>query len=361
MTDHATTDLKQSPLAPLLKDSGARFMGLCGWETPAHFGDPEGEYNAATSAVALFDAGFLTKVLAKGSDHIDYLNRRLSQRLLETDPGSVLRANQLSADGRMDADMEVLRTGGEESLLLAPPAVAGDYLQALSDKYVFSEDATFTDVTADWASICLIGPKADQTLELVNLPNPASGEVLEIDLSGAKGWITRSEFLFGSILLLLPTANAAGIWQTLLTHVGNLEGRPIGFLPFDTLRVEHGAPWWGIDLTDRSIPLEADLMSAIHTNKGCYPGQETIAKILNLGHPARKMVGVSLQGEDPPAAGTPLVVDGKDAGHLTSSTWSPRLGHPIGLAMVKWPYRQPGTKISTPEGVEGSVVTLPFS
>ncbi|MCC5877348.1 MAG: hypothetical protein JJU11_14085, partial [Candidatus Sumerlaeia bacterium] len=100
--------------------------------------------------------------------------------------------------------------------------------------------------------------------------------------------------------------------------------------------------------------------TAIHTNKGCYPGQETIAKILNLGHPARKLTGIKWQGEDPPAPGSPLHVAGKEGGHLSSSTWSPRLGHPIGLAMMKWPHRNPGTEVTTAEGLKGTVTALPF-
>lgn len=360
MTNQQTDELKQLPLATIHRDAGAPMMGLCGWEAPAHFGDPEGEYNAASNGVALFDASFLTKVRATGGDHIEYLNRRLSQRVIETEPGVVVRANQLSGDGRMEADLEFIRVKESESLLVAPPAVAGNYLQALADKYVFTEDAAFVDETPQWGTVALIGPKAGEVLEALNLPTPEAGQMNEGKIGEANVMTHRSEYFFGSILLHFDVGDAGTVWKTVKEAVEKSGGRPLGFLAFDTLRVEHGAAWWGIDLTERSIPLEADLMTAIHTNKGCYPGQETIAKILNLGHPARKLTGISFEGEDPPAPGSPLTVDGREVGQLSSSTWSPRLGRPIGLAMMKWAQRNPGTEVTTPEGLKGTVTALPF-
>ncbi|MCC5877483.1 MAG: aminomethyltransferase family protein, partial [Candidatus Sumerlaeia bacterium] len=266
MTDQQTAELKQLPLATLHRDAGSPMMGLCGWEVPAHYGDPEGEYKAASNTIALLDASFLTKVHATGSDHVEYLNRRLSQRIIESEPGTVLRANQLSGDGRMEADLEVLRLAENESLLLAPPAVGGGYLQAVADKYVFTEDATFTDETHRWASLALVGPKGTEILRALNLPMPTVGQATEGTLGGITVKLFVSEFFFGSVILLFDVEDASSAWKSLREAVEKAGGRPLGFLAFDTLRVEHGTPWWGIDLTERSIPLEADLMTAIHTN-----------------------------------------------------------------------------------------------
>lgn len=361
MTETTRAEMRELPLSPLHQQEGAPTMGLNGWMIPAHHGDPEGEYRAATEAAALLDASFLTVVRATGADHSEYLNRRLSQRVIEMAPGQGLRANLLSGEGRMEADLEIFRLPSGESLLLAPPAVTGEYLQALADKYVFSEDATFTDETAEWAAFALAGPSAGRILKDLGIALPTgAARIAPARLGESEGWVLVTEFLFGSPVVLVPVAGAEEAWKALLGAVRQEKGSPLGFLPFDTLRVERGAPWWGIDLTDRSIPLEADLMSAIHTNKGCYPGQETIAKILNLGHPARKLVGVLWESEDPPPAGTPVQAEGRDAGTLTSSTFSPRLGRAIGLAMVRWPHRNEGTTLTTSGGLTGTVRTLPF-
>ncbi|MCC6547235.1 aminomethyl transferase family protein [Candidatus Sumerlaeota bacterium] len=343
---------KNLPLADQHLSAGARMMKVAGWSLPAHFGDPEAEYWAARKQVALFDASFLTKVFASGADHLEYLNRRLSQRVIEMREGEVLHAAQLNAEGRMEAEMEILHRASD-SLMIAPPAVTGDYLVQLADKYVFSEDAKFIDGTSDLVAFGLIGPQAKALCEKMMQSRN--------DLPIREFFSFSSRFVAGGDLLFATAAEAARIHEALKQLVSDAGGREIGFLPFDTLRIESAIPWWGIDVTQRSIPLDADMRSAIHFNKGCYPGQETIAKITNLGHPARKMVGVVWETGEPPLAGSPLTANGVEAGTLTSSTYSPALGMAIGLATVKWPYRAEGTAVATSQDVAGKVASLPFS
>lgn len=340
----------EAPKLPALAHAAAAaWMPVCGWKVPAHFGDPEAEYRAARSAVAFLDATFLTVVSASGRDHLEYLNRRLSQRVIELPVGARVRANQLNGEGRMEADLELLRTTEEETLLLAPPGVAGDYLQFVCDKYVFSEQATFVDATEAWAALALVGPKASQALASLGIAVPADApqSVAACTVEGVAGWLLRSDFLPGAIVVLVPRGEAGKVGAALLAAAGGIS---LGFLAFDTLRVEAFTPWWGIDLDNRSIPLEADLSAAIHTNKGCYPGQETIAKIMNLGHPARKLVRLEFEGGDPPASGTALLVEGREIGRVTSGTYSPQSSRAVALAMVRWPQREPGTVLDSAAG-----------
>lgn len=361
MTPSAAEQQKALPLGPIHEAMKARFLPLASWLVPAHYGDPEAEYWAAHQAVGLFDATFLTLVTAEGKDVIEYLNRRLSQRTLAMQPGDGLRANQLNGDGRMEADLEVYRLDENRSWLVAPPAVTGEYLQFLADKYVFSEDARFVDATGEWVKLALVGPSAEAALAAVGVALPVENRRIgAVQLHGRDGWILRSAFLTDAWVICLPVDGAEAAHATLAKAVSEQAGRLLGFLAFDTIRVEAGVAWWGIDLTERSIPLEADLHSAIHTNKGCYPGQETIAKILNLGHPARKLVGIVWESGDPPAAGTALLRDGAEVGKLTSSTWSPSKNQSIGLAMVRWQAREEGGLVELADGRKGRVVSLPF-
>lgn len=358
MTEMTTgTELRHLPLAARHRSEGAGMMPLCGWEVPASFGDPEGEYVSAREKVALLDASFLTVVGAEGKDHLEYLNRRLSQYVIALQPGEGRHAAQLNADGRMEAELELFRANEALSWLVAPPAVSGPYLQALAEKYVFSEDARFTDQSGGWNCFALLGPLATS---IVGAGRVEGTTVRAVEIEGVGCHVLRSHFLPGAIVVAVPARNAAGAYEYLHALVRAARGGSMGFLAFDTIRVEAGVPWWGIDLTDRSIPLEADLMTAIHTNKGCYPGQETIAKIINLGHPARKLVGVVWNGEDPPSADAPLLVDGKEVGRLSSSTYTPVLQKAIGLATVKWQYRDAGTVVYSSDGLEGRLTTLPF-
>lgn len=354
-----TTDSKQLPLAHDYQERGLPMIPVSGWRVPAHFGDPEAEYHAAREGVALFDASFLTTVRATGSDILDYLNRRLSQFVRELAPGRIVRANQLGGDGRMEADLQLAHVTQGNYLLIAPPAIGGDYLQQLADKYVFTEDAEFTNATGEFALFALFGAKAAEALAQFGAPSISQNEVAEFALEGQEVTAFRCDFLAGAITIAAPASSAAAVRDALLKAVENAGGRQIGFLPFDTIRVESGVPWWGIDLTERSIPLEADLTNAIHTNKGCYPGQETIAKIMNLGHPARKLVGIVWDADDPLPAGISITVDGKEAGTLTSSSYSPALGKAIGLAMVRWNFRNPETTV-TAEDTTGKIQNLPL-
>ncbi len=355
MDQETTSETRRLALDARHAAHGAQNMGVCGWKVPAHFGDPEAEYKALCEGVGLLDAGFLAVVRATGADHVDYLNRRLSQRVIESEPGTVLRANQLSGEGRMEADLEVLRIAETESLLIAPPAIPGDMLQALADKYVFTEEATFTDESRTWGCLALVGPRRAAVLEAAGLPDPGEGGLRQKH----DAVVFASSFFPETTLVLVPREQLESEHGRLKGEVQQLGGSLVGFLAFDTRRVEAGIPWWGIDLGPSSIPLEADLMNAIHTNKGCYPGQETIAKILNLGHPARKLVGIVWDTEDPLPGGTALFLGDREVGRLTSSTYSPRTGKAIGLAMVRWAQREPGIRLKA-EAVEGVTCPLPF-
>lgn len=318
----------------------------------AHHGDPEAEYFSARTSIGVLDASFLTVVRTEGKDRLEYLNRRLAQRVIELPTGRFVRAALLNGDGRMEADMEVLAISDDVTLLVAPPHVTGEYLHFLADKYVFSEEVRFTDVSAEWSAVAVVGPKAGELLGDV-----AAGE-LAMNGDAIK---FRSTFFPDAIVELIPFhASDAGTRAPKLVEAARrFGGSALGMLAFDTLRIEAGIPWWGIDLTEKSIPLEADLWLAIHTNKGCYPGQETIAKIMNLGHPARKMVGVVFDGEDPLPVGTVLRAGEAEAGLLTSSTYSPRLKKALGLAMVRWPHRIEDTAL-TAGPLTARVVALPF-
>ena len=335
-------------------------MALANWEIPAHYGDPESEYKAARAGVALMDVSFLTKVTARGKDHLEYLNRRTSQRVIEQQPGEGQRANQLNGEGRMEADFVFYRVDEELSLLISPPTISGQYLQALMDKYVFTEDAVFEEACEQWAAFALLGPKAQEVLTALGAGRPANRAISSISLEGKSVYLLENDFTCQAPVVLVKKEDAAPVFAKLRSQVEGAGGRLIGFLPFDTLRVEAGIAWWGIDLTEQSIPLDADLTDAIHTNKGCYPGQETIAKVINLGHPARKLVGIEWDSEDPPPAGSEITSDGKKAGVLTSSTYSPRQDKAIGLAMVRWKYREAGTQVTGERGTSGTIVTLPF-
>lgn len=337
---------------------GARAMPLLGATVAAHYGDPEGEHRAAATACAVLDLSAFTIVRATGADHRDYLNRRLSQKVDDLAAGDVRRSTLLGAEGRMQADLELL-VMADSMLAISTPASSGPALAALLDRFVFSEDARFADETAGHALFAVLGPRSPELLKSLGLALPmGDGRFAEGQVVGAPALLWPSSMLGGEWALLVRGDGDAA-WNALLAAARKLDGGPCGFMPFDSIRIESGTPWWGIDLDERTIPLDARLHHALSQTKGCYPGQETIAKITNLGHPARQLVGIVFDGEDAPAPGTPLQSKDGEAGRVTSAAWSPALHRPVALAMVRWSYRTPGAEL-TAGGIRGVVTALPL-
>ena len=129
----------------------------------------------------------------------------------------------------------------------------------------------------------------------------------------------------------------------------------------EQVRIEAGMPLYGRDISQKNLPQEVGRNAqAISFSKGCYLGQETVARIASLGHVNRSLVGVRFTGSDIPPAGTQLTADGKPVGHVTSSAFSPRLECPLALAYLRTGHHLPGTRL-TCSGDQAEVVTLPVT
>lgn len=283
----------------------------------------------------LFDLSDFVVVRATGAGHREYLNRRLSQKVVDLADGQMRRATLLGATGLMEGDFELLADGAT-TYLISPPKDSPAAVEHLLSKFVFTEDATFqalSDSRLIWA--------ADSSPDA-----PAPG-TLQRTGSGSLLW--RSSYVPGGTCLLAPAPAAA---EATPAATGTRD-------ELHRLRIEAGIPWWGIDCDEKTNPLDAHLQLAIHDNKGCYPGQEAIARIVNLGHPARQLVGLRFEAGGAPA-GTALQQDGREVGRVTSYTDSPAFG-PIALAMVGWNARAAGTILTTASGTVARVVSLPFA
>lgn len=334
------------PLAERHLQKGARFAALGGWNVPADYGSPRTELRFIEEAVALVDFSFMTIVTVTGADRHDYLNRRLSQKILGLRDGDGCRANLLDANGRMQADLEVFGRHHDFLLLAAP--FEGPQLASKLEQYVFSEDCGFEDVTGKSPLLGLVGPKWRRVLELMDLtPAPSMPRHWEGDRAhGEHVEILASSLVPGGCLLRGDAAGMAGFLWGVRDAVEAAGGGMAGWSAFNAWRIRHRCPWWGIEMDASTIPLEAGLQEALHHDKGCYPGQETIARITNLGHPARQLVAVESEGDAELILPLDLTdADGKPAGHLASLT--PLLPRRAiqGLAMVKWRLREPGTEL----------------
>lgn len=340
------------------------------------FGSYEAEYAAIRQRVGILHLPPRGRVELTGEDRLDLLNRLLTQQLADLPAGQARRAMLLNAKGRIIADMIVVHH--EDHTVLDVDVFEADPLVKAIDHRLFAEQVTLRDASDDYQHIALHGPAAMALLAAVTgekqLTLKPWASVL-ISLAGEPALVYRRDDA-GTLGLHLhvPQAAACEVYQQLLDAAGyqpgaqidaayaearrkSLRGRPIGWLAYNTARIEAGHPIFHIDFAEDSLPGETGVLAeAVSFSKGCYPGQEIVARMKNLGHPKRLLVGLKFSGKHMPVAGSQVLAesggnaDASDViGGITSSTLSPLLGEtPIAFAVVKWGHHESGQTVRVP-------------
>lgn len=309
----------QNPMA-----SPQRIVQRWGWEIPAEIHDHDQEL--WESGAGFLDVSFLGAVFLNGPDRADYLNRRCSQKVLGLKQGEHQRACILNGVGKIDADFDVYQDEfGDRFLLLTSPYKASQ-LAAEIDKYLFSED-------------CQVEP-IESPIALATRAIPAvfkGKHFLKLD-SEVEAYLLRSDVFAGCTICLLPSGSLQQAVDLLTQACGLASAQFVGWNAFENHRIKLGRTFFGADLSETTIPLEANLNRALHDDKGCYPGQETIATIINLGHPARRFL--VFQSKRPLIVGTPILSGPENAevGQITSATEGDYAPY-YAIGFVKWRFR----------------------
>ncbi|MEN9620203.1 MAG: hypothetical protein RL499_396 [Actinomycetota bacterium] len=326
------------PHSPLLALPGAVAMaGVESAAVAAHYGDPMGEQRMLVAGRAIVDLSDRGVITVSGPDRLTWLDSLTSQSLAALAPGASAETLLLDPNGRLEHSIRVIDDGVTAWLLVEASQTAA--LAAWLDRMRFMLRVEVADVTADWATVGQLAANTDELLVAAAAPNGVplvwrdpwptvqSGGwqyALEADHPGLE---------FAAVELLVERTRLAEIAAAVRAG----EPAVAGTLALEALRIAAWRPRFGTEVDDRTIPHELDwLRSAVHLNKGCYRGQETVAKVHNLGHPARRLVMLHLDGSDAllPGAGSPVLADGASVGTITSSARHHELG-PIALAMVK--------------------------
>jgi tRNA-modifying protein YgfZ len=277
---------------------------------------------AATERVVALERPDRSTIVLGGSDVLRYLHAVCTQHTLDRAPGDATQALLLSPKGKIEFAFRLAVL--EEGVLVDTEAAAAQGLAERLARFVFRYDVTVGQPVPGAATV--VGPGADAALAAAGLPVPVPGRA---GIAGPDLVLRRTPV---GVDLLGPGAPAAVAG---LERAG-VERAPDGL--WDLLRVEHGLPRFGLELTDDVLAEEAGLLgSHVHLDKGCYPGQETVARVHNLGQVQRRLAGLRFEpsGDGLPAPRTDLVADdGRRAGQLRSVVDHPRLG-PIGLAYVR--------------------------
>ncbi|GHF11867.1 glycine cleavage system protein T [Amycolatopsis deserti] len=306
---------------------------------PWHWGDPFAEQRTAARSVAVVDRSHREVLKVTGPERLSWLHLVISQHVTELAGGSGTEALVLDSQGHVDTHMVLAHTGEAVYLDSDPGAEATsalpkggkqtlrEYLEAMK----FWSQVEITDVSDELAILTVLGPEADRVLSALDISlgaEPYSVVPLGAGFARRMPWPGRS-----SVDLAVPRDELADWWRR-LTDAG---ARPAGTWAFDALRVESLRPRLGVDTDAKTIPHEVNWIgSAAHVAKGCYRGQETVAKVFNVGRPPRRMVLLHLDGspEIYPETGDPVKLGEKVVGRVGSVAQHHELG-PIALALLK--------------------------
>jgi tRNA-modifying protein YgfZ len=295
---------------------------------PWHLGDPLREQRLLATRAGVVDRSNRDVLQVSGVDRLEWLHSICSQHLTAVQDGDATEALVLSPHGHVEQHWQVTELGAVTWIDTEPGAAPTvlDYLQ----KMRFLKRVEPADVSADWAVLSLVGPDTGAVLAAAGLPVPEPGRAAALDA----GFVRRMSW---------PGADAADLVvprDTLVTSAARLQeagAAPVGTWAFEALRVEARRPRVGFETDHRTIPHEIGFIgSAVHLNKGCYRGQETVARVQNLGRPPRRLVLLHLAGESDelPAQGTAVELEGRPIGFLGTAVQHYELG-PIALAVIK--------------------------
>jgi folate-binding protein YgfZ len=298
------------------------------------------EYQAVRTRVGLIDASFLGVVRVGGADRVAFLHNLLTQDIKSLTSGSAASAALVTPAGKLISNMIVWAEAEAHWLITSRARV--DALRTGLEHYLITENVTLDDQTDAQAILALQGP-ASQAL-LTGIPARA----VPYSLTGSPG-----------SLLMSPAGGSAALQQNLISR-GAVR---VGLDTLDVLRIEAGIPRFGVDMDESNLLPETGLqIHAVSESKGCYVGQEVIARMATYGSASRRLMGLVVDAPQTPEAGDPITLNGEPVGSVTSACFSPALNKPIALGYVKRPHYQPGARVEVMRAhpLPATLVTPPF-
>ena len=297
------------------------------------------DYELLREDAGLVDRSERAKLRLTGGEAAEFLQGQVTNDVEALAPGAGCYAALLNHKGKFRSDMRVLR--GEDWIWLDTEPVGHRPLAHTVQTYSLGRDVSWQDVTEEHAILSLVGPRARARLEV----EPPEEEHSFVE--GEHGLYVATDV---GVDVICPAADADAVREALGVE-------PVDESVAECLRVESGRPRLGLDMTDDTMPQEAGINErAVSFEKGCYVGQETVARLHWRGKPNRHLRGLRLS--EPAETGEPILLGEKELGRVGSACVSPRLG-PIALAIVRRE-AAPGDTVLV-GGSEAEVVELPFA
>ncbi len=369
MTEAIEAAIKNSPLHARHAQLGATMTERDGWSVPASYGDQLFEYaHVREGGAGLIDLSSRGRLLVSGSEAVQFLNGLITNDVKTLGENRWMPAAFPNVQGRLIASVRIIRSKDDPTGKNAAPVFLIDTESATQEavlktlnRFTLAGDFRVRDISSEMALISVQGARSAETLR--------GDAALALDRSAvaivpgreAEVKIIRATHTAEDGFDLFVNANdATFLWEALM----EAGARPVGFDALEILRIEAGIARYGLDMDESNVVSETNLDDAVSYTKGCYVGQEIIARIKYRGHVAKKLTGVVFDQAVKIDSGAGIrSVDDKEIGRITSVTLSPHLGRTVAMGYVKYDYLAAGTRVKVVSANRESpaqIVDLPF-
>jgi folate-binding protein YgfZ len=356
--------IHKSPLEETHKRLGAKMCEDGAWRVAASYGDTAAEYEVVREGGAgVIDLSMRGRVEVGGTEAVQFLNGLITNDVKTLEEGAWMHAAFPNVQGRLIASARVLRLAGDRFLFDTEAATHERILKTLG-RFTLAGDFRVTDLTDELALVSLQGAQARSVVRATlgeEAAQVARGRVLSVKWNDRTLHLIRATHTAeDGFDLFVNAADAVSLWNTLCDS----GARPFGFDALEILRIEAGEPRYGVDMDETNVVLEAVSDDAVSFTKGCYVGQEIIARIHWRGHVAKKLAGLMFDEQGDVKRDDKIrTTDGKEIGRLTSPAFSPRLNRLIALGYIKYDHLAPETPVRVSSGdaeLAAHVTRIPF-
>ncbi len=351
--------LQRSALHSVTAAAGVAFQERHGWDLATVYSTAEEEYQAVTTAAGVHDTSYMGRLKAIGDDGLDLLNRLSTNKVLDLEPGQGAPTILTTDRGRI-LDLIGVVNVDDYILLITSPGAQQQVIDWL-DKYTIMEDLVVEDITGETTMLSVLGPASQVAVEsaagiLLNQLPPYHS--LTAEMAGHRVRIVNRPFgELPSFDLLMDPDAAAGVWE----HLSASGVPPVGEEAFEAVRLSYAVPAYGHELGESYNPLEAGLIGSIDFTKGCYIGQEVIARLDTYQKIQKHLVRLEFSADATVSEGDTLNDDGREVGKVTSVTRIPAGQGLIGLAYVRKASASPGNvlELADPSSGQAQITALP--
>ncbi len=317
------------------KKAGANFSSLYGCQIPTDYGDIASELESVNDHVALLDRSYSGKLALTGPDTLDLLNRISTNDLHYLAVDTMADTVFATPKGRLIDYCRVIST--KEEVILVSSFFHVNHLIEWINRFIILEDVTLTDVTEAYTWLTLIGPRSRQFIgQISNKQLTDRDDAIWLNIEGEMfPALINNNFKYPAYNFCFSNDVAKPIMAFLLKHLDSFQGKMIGNTAFQILRVESGMPDGLTEITQDYNPHEARLTEAISFTKGCYTGQEVIARLDTYDKVQKYLMIIELSEEIKQKPPLEVYIDDENIGHLTSYIFNPTTRRSVGLGYLK--------------------------